>query len=118
MRTIGKACGAGTVILLLAACGSGQRQQQFDQHLRAATVELNQGRLEQAEGSIAAASRHASDSSERRKVEDLRHLRSGTEQYLAGDVDAAFASWRQIEDPSLRRQLLAAAGDASEGGLR
>lgn len=118
MRTIGTACGLGAAILLLTGCGSPNRQQQFDHHLRQATVELNQGRIEQAEGSIAAASRHASGTAERRKVEDLQHLRSGTAQYLAGDLAAAIADWRRIEDPSLRRQLLVAAGDAPEGGRR
>ena len=118
MKTFRAACAVGSAILFLTGCGGATRQQQFDQSIRQATVELNQGRLDAAEGAIANASQFASGDGEHRKVEDLRRLRSGTEQYISGDVAGAIDTWRQIQDPSLRRQLLAQADRTSEGGLR
>lgn len=115
MRTIRAACAVGSALIFLTGCSGASRQQQFDQSLRQATVELNQGRLQEADGALAAAAQHASGKPQSRKVEDLRHLRTGTEQYISGNVAGALAAWRQIEDPSLRRQILAQAGESPEG---
>lgn len=117
MRRLRAAFGIGVAAAVLVGCGS--KQVAFDASLRQATMELQAGRLSQAEASIAEASSVASGEQERTKVADLERLVQGTKRYMDGDVVAAETSWRQIEDPSLRTQVLAKSGrNSNEEGTR
>lgn len=118
MRRLRAVFGIGVAAAVLVGCNS-QKQVGFDTSLRQATMELQAGRLAEAESSIAAASSSASDEQQRAKVADLERLVQGTKRFMDGDVVAAESSWRQIEDPSLRSQVLAQSGrNTNEEGLR
>ena len=117
MRRLRATFGIGVAAAVLVGCGS--KQVGFDASLRQATMELQAGRLHEAEASIAAASTVASGEEEKTKVADLEHLVHGTKRYMDGDVLAADDAWRQIEDPSLRSQVLAKSGrQSTEEGTR
>ena len=118
MRRLRATFGIGVAAAVLVGCNS-QKQVGFDASLRQATMELQTGRLHEAEASIAAASTVASGEAEKAKVADLEHLVQGTKRYMDGDVLAADDAWRQIEDPSLRSQVLAKSGrQSTEEGTR
>ncbi|MBM4361312.1 MAG: hypothetical protein FJ104_01435 [Deltaproteobacteria bacterium] len=109
-------CIMGLAATTVVGCASTQVK--FDDAIRQATVELREGRLDDAENSIGSAARLAAGRSDRAKVSDLRLLVLGTRSYMNGEIGAATGQWSQIHDGSLRSQVLAQAGvdDVAKGG--
>lgn len=118
MKKVRATCIVGLAASTIVGCASNQTR--FDDAIRQATVELREGRIDDAETSIGAAARLATGRSDRAKVSDLRILVIGTRSYMNGEVGEATTQWSQIHNESLRSQVLAQAGldDASSKGGR
>jgi len=88
--------------LLMAGCQSNEA---FHASISRATVDISNGRLEQARATLHEADALADDPGDRQKVEDLNAVVDGAEAMINGDSTSAAIAWSNVEDDHLRWQL-------------
>lgn len=109
---IGRAAVMAVVLaagLLVAGCqGAPKRgvgEATFGGELQSAAISIKAGELAAAYHHLGRADVLAEDDAQKQQARSLRKLADGASALMRGEVEQARASWAQIDDLSLRRQV-------------